>query len=48
MALHLTSRVILDLSWIQVELDLKCQLTVYLLAIGVFILQNAGKVIKLG
>ena len=47
MALHLHSHVILDIFWTQVELDQKYQPTVWLLEIGIFILQNAGNLIKL-
>ena len=47
MALHLHSRVIMDIFWIQVKVDLKSQPTVWLLEIGIFILQNAGNVIIL-
>ena len=44
--LHLLSHVILDTFWIQVGVDLECQLTAYLQDIGVLILQNASLVIK--
>ena len=46
MAQPLNSHVILDMFWIQVELDLKYQLIAYLQDFGVFILQNVGLVIK--
>ena len=44
MALHLPSHVILDIFWIQVELDLESQLTAYLMEIGVCILHHVGLV----
>ena len=47
MALHLLSHVILDIFWIQVELDQEYQPPVWLQDFGVSMLQNAGNVIKL-
>ena len=44
--LHLPSHVILDMVWIQVGVDLEIQLTAYPQDFGVFILPNAGLVIK--
>ena len=46
MTLHLLSHVILDMFWIQVGVDLEIQLTGYPQDIGVFILRNAGLVMK--
>ena len=46
MILHLLSHVILDMFWIQVEMDLKCQLIAWLQDFGVFILQHADLVMK--